>query len=245
MAEDSHDSARSGPDRRLVLRGGAAFGVVAAVGLTGCGGGSSQVAADIPAPQPVAASAVPAPVAVRTPVPTRARPRKKSELYRRGPGDVAETDPVPTRSPRPASSRIVEDAPASAEREAATPFKSDELSTARRRDEAAPKPEPAPKRTPKGRPPLARAEDIPVGGGMVFEADMVVVTQPTAGQFKGFDATCTHTGCLVAEVADGTINCFCHGSKFSIADGTVTAGPADAPLAARPIEVAKGEIRKK
>ena len=41
---------------------------------------------------------------------------------------------------------------------------------------------------------------------------------------------CTHRGCLVATVADGTINCTCHGSKFSIDDGSVVNGPATSPL---------------
>jgi Rieske Fe-S protein len=49
----------------------------------------------------------------------------------------------------------------------------------------------------------------------------VVVTQPTSGDFRGFSANCTHQGCRVAEVDGGTINCFCHGSRFSIEDGAV------------------------
>ena len=52
------------------------------------------------------------------------------------------------------------------------------------------------------------------------------MTQPVAGTFKAFSATCTHQGCTVNEVAGGTINCPCHGSKFAVADGAPTAGPA-------------------
>jgi len=58
-----------------------------------------------------------------------------------------------------------------------------------------------------------------------------VVTQPVSGTFKAFSATCTHQGCAVSEVANGTINCPCHGSRFAVADGSVTAGPATTPLA--------------
>jgi len=73
--------------------------------------------------------------------------------------------------------------------------------------------------------------DIPVGGGVVLEAKQVVVTQPTAGTFKAFSAVCTHEGCIVSSVADGTITCPCHMGQFSAADGSVTGGPPPGPLA--------------
>lgn len=38
-------------------------------------------------------------------------------------------------------------------------------------------------------------------------------------------------------MAGGTINCPCHGSKFSVASGSVVAGPAPAPLAAVGVKV--------
>jgi Rieske Fe-S protein len=75
-----------------------------------------------------------------------------------------------------------------------------------------------------------KVADIPVGGGKVFDAEKIVVTQPKAGEFKAFSAICTHKGCTVAKVADGTIDCPCHGSKFNMTTGAVTAGPAPAPL---------------
>ncbi len=79
-------------------------------------------------------------------------------------------------------------------------------------------------------PVLAAVADVPVGGGVVLADQGLVVTQPVAGTFKAFSATCTHQGCAVSEVADGTINCTCHGSRFAVADGTPTAGPAKTPL---------------
>lgn len=90
---------------------------------------------------------------------------------------------------------------------------------------------------------LAKTSDIPVGGGAVFAEQDVVVTQPAAGQYRAFSATCTHQGCPVTEVADGTINCNCHGSKFAAADGSVVDGPAKTPLAERDITVTGEEIR--
>ena len=77
---------------------------------------------------------------------------------------------------------------------------------------------------------LATVADIPVGGGTIFAAQRVVVTQPEAGSIFAFSATCTHQGCTVGSVADGTINCPCHGSKFRIADGAVAGGPVKKPL---------------
>jgi Rieske Fe-S protein len=90
--------------------------------------------------------------------------------------------------------------------------------------------------------PLGKTSDIPVGGGKVFADQKVVVTQPTAGQFKGFSAVCTHQGCTVGGVSGGTINCPCHGSKFHVADGSVANGPATAPLPAKQVTVSGDEI---
>ncbi|MFF0485543.1 Rieske (2Fe-2S) protein [Streptomyces sp. NPDC004435] len=85
--------------------------------------------------------------------------------------------------------------------------------------------------------PLASTSEIPVGGGTVFKDRKVVVTQPVEGEFKAFSAICTHQNCLVNKVADGTIDCPCHGSKFAITDGAVEAGPAPRPLPAEEITV--------
>ncbi len=89
---------------------------------------------------------------------------------------------------------------------------------------------------------LASTADIPVGGGKVFSSAQVVVTQPAANQFKAFSAVCTHAQCLVDQVSNGTIDCPCHGSQFSVKDGSVVAGPAPSPLPARSISVANGKI---
>ena len=82
----------------------------------------------------------------------------------------------------------------------------------------------------------AKTADIPVGGGKIFADIQAVVTQPTAGEFKAFSSICTHQSCPVAAVTD-TINCDCHGSKFSITDGSVVNPPATQPLAAKTVTV--------
>ncbi|MEW2813206.1 Rieske (2Fe-2S) protein [Streptomyces massasporeus] len=90
---------------------------------------------------------------------------------------------------------------------------------------------------------LANIDEIPVGGGKIFKDEKVVVTQPEQGQFKAFSAICTHQGCTVATVSDGTIDCPCHGSKFRVADGAVAHGPATRPLPAEKITVEGNSVR--
>ncbi|NEA48362.1 Rieske (2Fe-2S) protein [Streptomyces sp. SID10815] len=90
---------------------------------------------------------------------------------------------------------------------------------------------------------LARTTDIPEGGGKVFAAQGVVVTQPVKGRFEAFSSACTHQGCAVSRVADGVISCPCHHSEFSAADGGVRKGPATRPLPAKGISVTGSEIR--
>ena len=81
---------------------------------------------------------------------------------------------------------------------------------------------------------IAKTADVPVGSGVIV--DDIVVTQPTAGVFMGFSSSCTHKGCALNKVADGTIDCPCHGSKFNL-DGSVANGPADKPLEAKAVSV--------
>ena len=95
-------------------------------------------------------------------------------------------------------------------------------------DDKPARPEPSPPPSPSGSPsPSSTAihtGDIPVGSGKIFvdlDDDGTVVTQPTAGRFLAFSATCTHRGCTLRSISDGTINCPCHGARFSIKDGSV------------------------
>jgi Rieske Fe-S protein len=89
---------------------------------------------------------------------------------------------------------------------------------------------------------LTTTSDIPVGGGKIFSDQKVVVTQPVAGEFKGFSSTCTHEGCQVTKIVGQSIECPCHGSMYSIIDGSVQGGPAPKPLPAVKLSVAGDEI---
>ena len=74
--------------------------------------------------------------------------------------------------------------------------------------------------------------DVPVGGGVIMANASFVVTQPTAGTYKAFSNVCTHQGCPVSEITNGAIVCTCHGSLFSVKDGSAISGPARRALAA-------------
>jgi Rieske Fe-S protein len=89
---------------------------------------------------------------------------------------------------------------------------------------------------------LGQASDIPVGGGAIYKAAKVVVTRPAGGQYKAFSAVCTHVGCIVNKVTNGTIGCPCHGSEFTITDGAVVTGPAPSPLPAKQIKIVDGQV---
>ncbi|MFE1955293.1 Rieske (2Fe-2S) protein [Streptomyces sp. NPDC059524] len=89
---------------------------------------------------------------------------------------------------------------------------------------------------------LAEESEVPEGGGKILADAGVVVTQPKKGEFKAFTNICTHRQCPVSSVEGGTINCPCHGSKFSIEDGSVRHGPATEALAEKKITTSGGTI---
>ncbi len=79
--------------------------------------------------------------------------------------------------------------------------------------------------------PSVAASKVPVGGGVILQDADFVVTQPSKGTFKAFSSICTHRGCPVTQITGDAIVCPCHGSEFSIEDGSVLQGPATRSLA--------------
>lgn len=90
--------------------------------------------------------------------------------------------------------------------------------------------------------PLARLDAIPSGGGTVLRNPAVVLVRTAAGQVHAYSAICTHQGCPVTRVANGTIDCPCHGSRFDASSGRVVAGPASRPLPRIQVVVRAGEV---
>jgi Rieske Fe-S protein len=87
---------------------------------------------------------------------------------------------------------------------------------------------------------LAAVADVPEGGGLIKGA--YVITQPSQGTFKAFSKVCTHQGCDVNKVDGGVISCPCHGSTFSIEDGTPQGGPAVKALPEVKVKVAGDNV---
>ena len=83
----------------------------------------------------------------------------------------------------------------------------------------------------------AQVSDVPVGGATFLESSNTVVSQPVAGDFRAFDATCPHQGCAVRDVQDGQLTCPCHGSRVDLGTGEVLQGPATRGLTALGVTV--------
>lgn len=79
---------------------------------------------------------------------------------------------------------------------------------------------------------VAKTSEIPIGSGKKFvvEGIPILVTQPRAGEFRGFSAVCTHAGFVMSNIANSEIKCDNHGAVYSADDGSVLSGPAPRAL---------------
>ncbi len=82
-------------------------------------------------------------------------------------------------------------------------------------------------------------DDKLLKAGRVLE----VMVDKTKIYLTAYSLTCTHMGCKIgAPDKDHTMNCPCHGSAFSVADGSATHGPAKKPLSGIKLEVKDGAV---
>lgn len=82
-----------------------------------------------------------------------------------------------------------------------------------------------------------RLKAFDVGGTAVAVAN-------AGGRLFGFDNTCTHLGCSLADGnLEGTVvECPCHGSKFDVTTGAVVRGPAQKPVRPHPVTIEGADL---
>lgn len=85
--------------------------------------------------------------------------------------------------------------------------------------------------------------EVPEGGAVYREGDNVIVSQPSSGDFRAFDATCPHEGCAVSRTDGAELLCPCHGSRFRMDTGEVVGGPAERGLTGLTAEVEGDTVR--
>lgn len=89
---------------------------------------------------------------------------------------------------------------------------------------------------------LAAVEEVPEGGGVVVDGDILVV-QLRAGQFRAYDARCPHQSTVVYEPdSAGVILCPGHNSHFRASDGGRIDGPASRGLRTIRVRVSRGYV---
>jgi Rieske Fe-S protein len=82
---------------------------------------------------------------------------------------------------------------------------------------------------------IGHAGDIPVGGWKIFsypaDVNPCILLRPEENTYLAYSRICTHTSCPVFyRPEQSLIVCQCHGGVYSVADGSVLAGPPPRPL---------------
>jgi nitrite reductase/ring-hydroxylating ferredoxin subunit len=92
---------------------------------------------------------------------------------------------------------------------------------------------------------IGSSQDVAAGQMRVFVVAGTKVTVANAnGHLYGFDNTCTHQGCSLAQgkLEGITVTCPCHGSQFDVTSGAVRRGPARQPVRSRSVQVKGGDL---
>lgn len=82
---------------------------------------------------------------------------------------------------------------------------------------------------------IAQVGEIPVDGSKIFsypgDINPCLLLRPAENTYVAYSRICTHTSCPVHyRPEENRIICPCHGGVFSVADGSVLAGPPPRPL---------------
>ena len=80
--------------------------------------------------------------------------------------------------------------------------------------------------------------------GVTVGAYDVAVARCGEGEFAAIQDLCSHAAVALSEgeVADCTVECWLHGSRFDLRTGKPTGLPATEPVATFPIDVRDGDI---
>lgn len=91
---------------------------------------------------------------------------------------------------------------------------------------------------------VGRVEEFAPDTGRIFRFGRQpgLLVRTSDGEFRAFEATCTHLDCIVQYRKDlGLIWCACHGGQYDL-DGTNIAGPPPRPLPKLRVDVKDDEV---
>ncbi|WP_165064668.1 non-heme iron oxygenase ferredoxin subunit [Marisediminicola senii] len=93
---------------------------------------------------------------------------------------------------------------------------------------------------------ICSEDDLEVGTAVrvVIDDVAIAVVRDSAGAVHAIGDTCTHGDISLAEgfVEDQTLECWAHGSKFSILTGKPTSLPAYEPVPVYAVTIVDGEV---
>jgi 3-phenylpropionate/trans-cinnamate dioxygenase ferredoxin component len=90
------------------------------------------------------------------------------------------------------------------------------------------------------------AEEVEVGAArkVVLDGVAIAVVKDSAGDIHAIGDVCTHGDISLSEgfVEDDTLECWAHGSKFSLATGKPLTLPAYEPVPVFAVEIRDGDV---
>ncbi len=93
---------------------------------------------------------------------------------------------------------------------------------------------------------ICSADDLEVGSAVrvVIDGIPIAVVRDSAGAIHAIGDTCTHGDISLAEgfVEDDTLECWAHGSKFSLLTGKPLSLPAYEPVPVFAVTVVDGDV---
>ena len=103
------------------------------------------------------------------------------------------------------------------------------------------------RRTPLPTQEIARIEDLPIGGSLLFtypaQSPARLLVRVDAETFVAYEQQCTDLLCpVIPRVAAGELHCPCHEGLFDLMTGRPLAGPPQRPLARITLAVHDGTV---